>query len=300
MASILRGMSRDGSARILVIDSRDIVNQAIAYHHPAPTAAAAIGRLLTAASMIGSLMGEKQERLTLSITGDGELGRLLAVADYYGNVKGYLQNPLADPPRKKNGKLDVGAAVGRGTLSVIRENGSDTPQIGTVALQSGEIAEDITRYFAESEQIPTLCALGVTVDRDYTCLAAGGVLVQLLPFADEAVTARLEQNAPQLYDISRRFAAGMSLQEVADLAMEGIEYDLFDTLEVSYQCDCARERMKTAIRRLGREEVIKLLDEQEAESKPRELEAVCRFCNTAYTFAEGELLAGLAEKPAEK
>ncbi len=290
MAKILRGMSRDGSARILVTDTRDIVDRAIAYHKTTPTASAALGRLLTATSMVGSLMGEKENRITFSVSGDGPIGKLLATSDYYGNVKGYIENPLADLPTKPNGKLDVGGAVGRGTLAVIREDGSAEPHIGTVALVSGEIAEDITQYFAESEQIPTLCALGVTVDRDYTCLAAGGVLVQLLPFADEEVIARLEENAPDLFDISRYFREGKTREEVAEIAMRGIPFDIFDEIDTAYRCDCSRDRMLTAIRRVGRPEILKMLDEEEAEGHGRTLEATCRFCNAAYRFPEKELL----------
>ncbi len=290
MAKILRGMSEDGSARILVADTRDIVNAAIGYHRTTPTASAALGRLLTATSMVGSLMGEKENRITFSVSGDGPIGKLLATADYYGNVKGYIENPSVDLPLKKNGKLDVGGAVGRGTLAVIREDGSPEPHVGTVGLVSGEIAEDVTQYFAESEQVPTLCALGVTVDRDLTCLAAGGVLIQLLPFADEAVIARLEENAPALYDISRRFAAGMSLREIAALAMEGIPFDVFDELEVGYVCDCSRERMLSAVRRVGKDEITRMLDEEVAEGHDRSLEVTCRFCNAAYRFGEEELL----------
>lgn len=290
MAEILRGMSRDGSARLLVINSRDIVNTAIEYHRTTPTASAALGRLLTGASMIGSLQGEKENRITFSVSGDGPIGKLMATADYYGNVKGYIENPLADVPPKKNGKLDVGAAVGRGTLAVIREDGTGEPHVGTVALESGEIAEDITRYFAESEQIPTLLALGVTVDRDYTCLAAGGVIVQLLPFADEAVIAQLEQNAAELYDVSRHFRDGKSLLEVAEIAMRGIPFDPYDTIEVEYLCDCSRERMLSAVRRVGRDEILRMLAEQESEGKDRSLEVSCRFCDAAYCFGEAELL----------
>lgn len=291
MAKILRGMSQDGSARVLVIDSRDIVNAAIGYHKTTPTASAALGRLLTGASMVGSLMGEKENRISFTVSGDGPIGKMIAVSDYYGNVKGYIENPMADVPPKKNGKLDVGAAVGAGTLAVIREDGTGEPHVGTVALQSGEIAEDITRYFAESEQIPTLCALGVTVDRDYTCLAAGGVLVQLLPFADEAVIAQLEENAADLYDVSRHFREGKSIMEIAEIAMRNIPFDAFDEIECEYLCDCSRERMLTAIGRVGEKEILSMLDEEEAEGHERSLEAVCRFCNTAYRFPEAELIA---------
>lgn len=291
MAKILRGMSQDGSARVLVIDSRDIVNAAIGYHKTTPTASAALGRLLTGASMVGSLMGEKENRISFTVSGDGPIGKMIAVSDYYGNVKGYIENPMADVPPKKNGKLDVGAAVGAGTLAVIREDGTGEPHVGTVALQSGEIAEDITRYFAESEQIPTLCALGVTVDRDYTCLAAGGVLVQLLPFADEAVIAQLEENAADLYDVSRHFREGKSIMEIAEIAMRNIPFDAFDEIECEYLCDCSRERMLTAIGRVGEKEILSMIDEEEAEGHERSLEAVCRFCNTAYRFPEAELIA---------
>lgn len=295
MAKILRGMSQDGSARILVINSTDIVNAAIGFHRTTPTASAALGRLLTGTAMVASLMGEQKNRITFNIQGEGPIGKLIAIGDYYGNVKGYIENPMADVPPKKNGKLDVGAAVGRGTLTVIREDGvGSEPHIGTVMLQSGEIAEDITRYFAESEQIPTLCALGVTVDRDYTCLAAGGVLVQLLPFADEGVIARLEENAGALYDISRHFAAGMTNEEIAALAMKDIPFDIFDELDCAYKCDCGRERMLSAIGRVGESEIRSMLDEEEAEGHGRTLEAVCRFCNSAYRFGEEELLRAAA------
>ncbi len=288
---ILRGMTRDGSARILVIDSKRIVNDMIATHHTAPTASAALGRLVSAASMIGTMLPEREDTLTIGFMGDGPAGHLLAVADYFGNVKGYIENPNADPARKPNGKLDVGAAVGAGTLFVGRDRPNGEPQTGTTAITSGEIAEDLATYFAVSEQIPTVLSLGVLISGDGSCLAAGGVLVQLMPFPDEDTVAKLERNAADLSAISHYFRDGKTLGEIADIALREIPYDVFDTLTVSYRCDCSSDRMLAKIRSLGRDEVRKLLDEQEAEGKARELTAVCRFCGKNYTFSEKELLS---------
>lgn len=292
-STMLRGMTRDGSARITVINSTEIVREAQRLHRTAPTATAALGRLLTASSMIGALLPEKGDTLTVSIQGNGEAGRLLAVSDYYGNVRGYIGNPLADPPRKASGKLDVGAAIGAGTLTLIRDiKGADQPQSGTVPLSSGEIAEDFATYFAESEQIPTVCALGVLVDTDYTCLAAGGLLIQLLPFAEEETVNLIERNIRDFAAISDLIRRGMTNMEIAELALRDIPFDPFDELEVSYLCNCSRERMHRALASLGRDQLADMLNEQEAEGKPRELEVSCRFCNSAYVFTEAELTAG--------
>ena len=289
-STILRAMTRDGSARVLVINSRKIVNDAIGFHKTSPTASAALGRLVSAASMIGTMLPEDGDSVTISIQGDGEAGRLLAVGDYFGNVKGYIQNPLANPPKKPNGKLDVGAAIGSGTISFVKSVGAIEPQIGTIELVSGEIAEDIATYFAKSEQIPTVLSLGVLVDTDYSCLAAGGVLIQLMPFPDEATVDLIERNAADLVNISRYFERGLTNEEIAEIAMRDIPYDIFDTLEVEYKCDCSRERMRKKIQSLGEKEILTMLDEQVAEGKPRELTAICRFCNSEYTFTESDLL----------
>ena len=289
-STILRAMTRDGSARVLVINSRKIVDDAIRFHKTAPTASAALGRLVTATSVIGTMLPENGDTVTVSIQGDGEAGRLLAVGDYFGTVKGYIQNPMANPPKKPNGKLDVGAAVGEGTISFVKSVGNIEPQIGTIELVSGEIAEDIATYFAKSEQIPTVLSLGVLVDTDYSCLAAGGVLIQLMPFPDEETVDLIERNASDLVNISRYFAAGKTNEEIMEIAMRDIPFDIFDTIEVGYKCDCSAKRMNEKIKSLGKAEILKMLDEQEAEGKARELTAICRFCNSEYTFTEKELV----------
>lgn len=289
-SKMLRAMTRDGSARLMVLNSREIVNGMRGAHLTSPTATAALGRTLTAASMIGTMLPEEGDTVTITFSGDGEAGKIIAVGDYYGNVKGYIQNPLANPPKKPNGKLDVGAAVGQGTLSFVKAVGDGDLQTGMTEIVTGEIAEDIATYFALSEQIPTVLSLGVRVDKDYTCLAAGGVLIQLMPFPDEATVDLIERNARNLSNISQYFEMGMTNEQIAEMAMKDIPFDVFDNLEVEYKCDCSRERMCKKILSLGQKEIVGMLNDQEAEGKPRELTAICRFCNTEYTFTEKELV----------
>ncbi|MBE6639199.1 MAG: Hsp33 family molecular chaperone HslO [Ruminococcaceae bacterium] len=284
MASeILRAMTSDGSARIIVINSTDIVNTAIGMHHTASTATAALGRVLSAASMMGSLLKEKENSLTLNFRGDGPLGGVLAVSDYMGNVRGYAVNPACDIPRKANGKLDVGAAVGKGGLYVIRDEGGKEPYVGVTNIITGEIAEDITAYYAESEQIPSLCSLGVLVSPDGTCRAAGGVLVQLLPFADENVITILEQNAPGLSNISRLIDGGATVEEIAKIALAGIEFDVFDHYEVEYKCTCSRQRTLDALITLPEGDLAEIFE------KENFMHTECHFCDAKYCFTKEDI-----------
>lgn len=281
--NIIRAMTRDGAARVFAIDSTDIVGEAVKMKHTSPTATAALGRVLTACSLIGTMLKEKTDKVTITFSGDGPAGKIIAVSDYAGNVKGYIENPSVDLPVKSNGKLDVGGAVGAGLLSMVRDLGDGEVQTGSVEIVSGEIAEDICEYYAKSEQIPTVCSLGVLVDRDLSCKAAGGVLIQLLPYANEETVAQLEKNLPLITNISKTIADGAKPSDILALALDKIEYDVFDEITAEYKCDCNRERIRKMLAGFSQSEKDGLFEDTET------VEVCCRFCDKKYVYTKKDL-----------
>ena len=283
MDEIIRAVSKDGFVKISVVTARDAVQRANAIHHCSPTAIAALGRSLCAASMLGDLLKEENGTLTLRISGGGGLGSIIAVSDSEGNVRGMVSNPAFDLPTRPDGKLDVGGAVGRdGMLTVSRDIGLREPYIGSTELVSGEIAEDLSAYLVESEQIPAACGLGVLVDTDHSVRAAGGFLVQLMPGAPEAPIDKLEDNIfmmDQLTTILDEDGADAILPQV----MRDLEPEIVLRHPMAYRCACSRARVEQALRQCGVQELQDMI----AEGKDTQVH--CQFCDAEYVFTPAEL-----------
>ena len=284
MAIIKRAISKDGSVVASALDSTDIVAKIESYHKSSAVVTAALGRLATAASLMGYGQKNEDDQLTLRVDGDGQIGSMIAVADSWGNVKCCADNYIVEIPLNAKGKLDVGGAVGAGTLSVIKDLGLKEPYVGTIPLVSGEIAEDIANYYVVSEQIPTVLSLGVLVAPDLTVQHAGGFLIQLLPFADEEVIPVLEKNIAEMPHFTEMLKSGMTAEEIVLKCLDGLEPNLLDEAQPEYFCDCSRERTSRILVSIGTDELKKLADTGE------DIEVCCHFCDKKYVFTPQEIL----------
>ncbi|MCD8005338.1 MAG: Hsp33 family molecular chaperone HslO [Oscillospiraceae bacterium] len=284
MDQIIRMLAKDAPVKASAVSGRALVERARQIHTLLPVAAAALGRALLAASMMGDAMKEEQASLTLRIQGGGALGTVLAVSDSGGNVRGYVQNPHVPLMEKEPGKLDVRAAVGTdGTLTVIRDLGLKEPYVGSIGLLSGEIADDVALYFAESEQIPTVCALGVLVGVDQSVTAAGGYLIQLLPGAGDEVIDKIEAGVSRVGPVSRALERGAGPEERLLEVLRDFDMETLETHPVEYRCGCSRERVARALLSMGRRELEELIQEQKG------AELTCQFCDAVYRFSQREL-----------
>jgi molecular chaperone Hsp33 len=283
MDKLLRATTKNGEIRAFAVNTKELVNVARSYHQTTPVASAALGRLLTAGVMMGSMLKGEQELLTLNIKGDGPIGGVLVTANGAGQVKGYVNNPLVDLPLKVNGKLDVSGAIGVGNLTVIKDLGMKEPYVGQVELVSGEIAEDITYYYASSEQTPSVVALGVLVDTDYSIKQSGGFIIQLLPQAKEETIVQLEKNIQELPSITQMFESGLDEEAILKKVLEGFEVLVHDISSPEYYCNCSRERVEKALITIGKEELDAMIQDGEP------IEMNCHFCDKKYRFEMEDL-----------
>ncbi|MCL2019232.1 MAG: Hsp33 family molecular chaperone HslO [Oscillospiraceae bacterium] len=284
MSKIVRALSADGSVLCAAADTKDIVNEIYKIHKTTPVASAALGRLSTAAVIMGSMMKNEKDLLTLRVDGKGAAGIITVSADYRGNVRCCAGNCNVDLPLNEKGKLDVAGYVGKdGLLGVIRDTGLKEPYAAQVPLVSGEIAEDITSYYAVSEQIPTVCALGVLVDVDWSIKAAGGYLIQLLPPVSEETIRLVEQSIKDIPAVTEMLESGMGAEEIALRGLRGFGGNVLDEWEVFYKCDCSRSRTEELLVSLGKEELRKLAETNE------KIEVCCHFCDKKYYFEPNEI-----------
>ncbi len=288
MGNMIRGISENGGVIFCGVDSTEMVRTMEQIHKTSAVTSAALGRLITAASIMGIMLKNSKDSVTLRVKGSGPAGTVLAVADGLGCVKGYVENPVVEIPLREDGKLNVGAAVGRdGTLSVVRDLGLREPYVGQIPLVSGEIAEDITSYYAISEQIPTVCALGVLVAPDLTIACAGGYLLQLLPGATEEEISMLERNIAKVPSVTSLLEEGKTMEDIMNMVMDGFDPQILDEYDVNYRCDCSQERVERALLSMGKAELEQLQKEEPV------VEVNCQFCDKKYHIDLQKLLDGI-------
>ena len=284
MGKLIRCITSNGQVMATAVDTTDIVARAEGIHSSSAVVTAALGRLLTAASMMGNMLKGKDNSITLRIAGDGPAGSLIAVSDFNGDVRGYVTNPIVELPLNEKGKLDVGGAVGKnGNLYVIKDLGLKEPYNGSVPLVSGEIAEDITAYYALSEQTPTVCALGVLVNPDLTVNVAGGYIIQLLPAAEDATIDKLEDGIRDIQSVTQMLSLGMTPEDILRRALKNFEVEVLYSQDIEYKCNCSRDRVEQALISMGRAELTDMAREME------NAEIKCHFCDKIYNFSRREL-----------
>ena len=284
MGKLVRAISGDGYIRMTAVETKDIVERARQIHTLTPVATAALGRTLSAASIMGNALKETDGSVTVRINGGGPIGSIVVVSDSEGNVRGYVQNGEVDLPLKENGKLDVSGAVGTdGMLTVIRDMNMKEPYVGSVRLISGEIAEDLAAYFVESEQTPAACALGVLVGTDQSVIAAGGYIIQLLPGAPDSTAEGLEQNIMNTGAVTGMLSSGASPEDIINMVLIGFEPRILETSEVEYKCFCSRERVEAVLAGISDDELADI----ERDGKP--VSVTCQFCDKVYEFTIDEI-----------
>lgn len=279
---IVRATAANTQIRAFAASTTELVEQARQRHNTSPVASAALGRLLTGGVMMGSMMKNPTDILTLQVKCGGPIGGLTVTADSQGNVKGYVNNPDVILPAK-NGKLDVGGALGTGFLNVIKDMGLKEPYSGQTVLQTGEIAEDLTYYFATSEQVPSSVGLGVLMEKDNTVRCAGGFIVQVMPFIEDEVLDRLEKNIQNIQSVTAMLDNGHTPEDMLAQVLEGLDLEIVDTLPAHFSCNCSKERIEKAIISIGKKDIQSMIDDGE------DIEVKCHFCNTAYNYTVEEL-----------
>lgn len=279
---IVRATAANNQIRAFAATTREMVETAREHHGTSPVATAALGRLLTAGAMMGSMMKNDTDMLTLQVRGDGPLGGITVTADSKGNAKGYVLNPEAMMP-PKNGKLDVGGAVGIGLLNVIKDMGLKEPYVGQTILVTSEIAEDLTYYFANSEQVPSSVGLGVLMEKDNKVKCAGGFIIQLMPFAEDKTIDQLEENLKKVTSVTELLDKGYTPEQLLEELLGNLGLEITDTMPTRFYCNCSKERVEQAVVSIGRKEIQEMIDEG------KDIEVKCHFCNTGYTYTIEEL-----------